>query len=63
MSKLFNFTALLTLLIVLAMQVATVAGVMNGSLSIKDYAAIWMPILTLVMGYWFRGNQSQEAAP
>lgn len=56
--KVNDFIAVLTALIVLGMQVASMLALSSGQLTFEGYATIWTPILTLVMGYWFRGTQA-----
>ena len=56
--KVNDFLAGMTAVIVLAMQVASISALLLGGLDFAAYAAIWTPILTLVMGYWFRGTQA-----
>lgn len=57
--KVNDFLAVLTSLIVLCMQIASGVALWLDKLSFADYAAIWTPVLALVMGYWFRGVQAQ----
>ena len=56
--KQFNFTVAVTLLILISMQVTSALAVFKGLLDIKEYLALWAPVLTLVVGYWFRGAQT-----
>lgn len=56
--KVNDFTAVITAIIVLSMQVASGWAMYAGKLSFEGYASIWVPVLTAVMGYWFRGAQT-----
>lgn len=60
--KVNDFLAVLTSLIVLCMQIASGLALWLDKLSFADYAAIWTPVLTLVLGYWFRGVQAPANA-
>lgn len=55
--KVNDFVAVLTSIIVLSMQAASGWALYAEKLSFESYAAIWVPVLTAVMGYWFRGAQ------
>lgn len=47
-----------TLLLVGGVLAVSAYGVMSGVLSLKDFLAQWMPIATLILGYWFKGQQT-----
>lgn len=55
--KSFDFMAGITLLLVGAVQAASVWGLVADRLTFDAYLATWSPVATLVMGYWFRGTQ------
>ncbi len=57
--KNFDFMAGITLLLVAAVQAASVWGLVTGQLTFDAYLATWSPIATLVLGYWFRGTQQE----
>lgn len=54
----FDFTAGMTAFIVLCVQSASIIGLLTGDLSFDGYMNAWMPIMTLAIGYWFRGVTS-----
>lgn len=56
----FDLTAGITIIIVLCMQAASVVAIYQGALTYKDYLSLWTPMLTLVVGYWFRGAQGSS---
>ena len=60
--KQFNFTAAVTVLILVSMQIVSGLAVFKNMLEIKEYLALWAPVLTLVIGYWFRGDQAASNA-
>ena len=53
--KVNDFAAVITALIVLSMQFASAWALYSDKLTFEGYASIWVPVLTAVMGYWFRG--------
>lgn len=54
--KVNDFAAVITAIIVLSMQVASGWALYSEKLTFEGYASIWVPVLTAVMGYWFRGT-------
>ena len=46
-----------TLLLVGGVLAVSAYGVTTDVLSLKDFLAQWMPIATLILGYWFKGRE------
>lgn len=48
-----SFMAIVTLLLMVFVQSASLYGLYKGVLSVRDYLSVWTPLLTLAVGYWF----------
>lgn len=59
--KAFDVTAGVTLFVIACMQTASMIGLYNGQISFMDYLNLWSPVMTLVIGYWFRDVQKVES--
>ena len=46
-----------TLLLVGGVLVVSGYGVYADALTLKEFLAQWMPIATLILGYWFKGRE------
>ena len=47
----------ITLLLVGGVLAVSAYGVMADALTLKEFLAQWMPIATLILGYWFKGRE------
>lgn len=53
-----SFMALLTLALVACVQLVSVVAMVRGDLEVRDYLSLWVPMLTMALGYWFgRGEK------
>jgi hypothetical protein len=52
-----TFMALVTLILLVTIQGATVYMLVASSITASEYLAVWSPILTLALGYWFGKQQ------
>lgn len=48
-----SFMALVTLILLLFVQSASLYGIYAKQITIGEYLAVWTPLLTLAVGYWF----------
>ncbi len=51
--KRLSFMAVLTTVMLLAVQAVSILAIVMGSLAVKDYLAVWTPLLTMALGYWY----------
>ena len=58
MTKELSFMAIVTLLLLIFVQGASMVFLYKDLLSANDYLAVWVPLLTLSVGYWFGKNRS-----
>ena len=58
--KPFDITAGVTLFVIACMQIASVIGLYTGQIKFMDYLNLWSPVMTLVIGYWFRDVQKDK---
>ncbi len=54
-----SFMAILTLVLVVCVQVVSIVAMYRGSMSIQEYLAAWIPLMTLALGFWFGRNGEQ----
>ncbi len=48
-----TFMALVTLVLLVTIQGASIYMLVAHQITAGEYLAVWSPILTLAMGYWF----------
>ena len=48
-----TFMAIVTLFLLVFVQAASLYGIYAKALTVGEYLAVWTPLLTLVVGYWF----------
>ena len=53
MTKELSFMAIVTLLLLIFVQGASMFFLYKNLLSAQDYLSVWTPLLTLSVGYWF----------
>ena len=51
--KRLSFMAVLTTIMLLAVQAVSILAIVMGSLAVTDYLAVWTPLLTMALGYWY----------
>lgn len=51
--KRLSFMAVLTTVMLLAVQAVSILAIVRGSLAVTDYLAVWTPLLTMALGYWY----------
>lgn len=54
-----GFMAALTLLLLACVQAVSLGGIWHGSITVQEYLAVWTPLLTLSVGYWFGSRSGQ----
>ncbi len=54
-----TFMALLTIILLVAVQGASVYMLVTGALTAEGYLSVWVPVMTLSVGYWF-GKQGGQ---
>lgn len=55
-----TFMALVTLVLLLTVQGASIYMLVAEKISATEYLSVWSPILTLAMGYWFGKQGSAQ---
>lgn len=53
-----TFMALLTIILLVAVQGASIYMLVTKSITAQEYLSVWVPLMTLAVGYWF-GRQQQ----
>lgn len=48
-----SFMAILTTVLLICVQGASLVSLYQQTLKIDQYLAVWTPLLTLAVGYWF----------
>lgn len=48
-----TFMAIVTLFLLVFVQAASLYGIYIKVLTVGEYLAVWTPLLTLAVGYWF----------
>lgn len=55
-----TFMAIVTLFLLFFVQAASLYGIYIKTLTVGEYLAVWTPLLTLVVGYWFGQRKGDE---
>ena len=48
-----TFMALITLVLLVGVQAASFYALVAGLIAMRDHLSIWVPLMTLAVGYWF----------
>lgn len=48
-----SFMALLTLILLVTVQAVSVYLLVADRIEARDYLGVWVPVMTLAVGYWF----------
>lgn len=56
-SKTFDLMAAMTIILLVATLGTAIYGVVRGLLAIGDFLAAFVPVASMALGYWFRGQR------
>lgn len=58
--KQLTFMAILTLVLLVFVQGASILFLIRGGITAQEYLSVWTPLLTLSVGYWFGRSHTAQ---